>query len=156
MKLEQIAATPVSEISLREPVRIKPESTLFEAVIALHEHRRGAAIVEDENERLLGIFTERDLMLRVDHSNHDWHDRPVSAYMSRGIITVATNESLANAIERMNDGGFRHLPVTDERGRTVGILSIRDILAHIAEYFPEEFINLPPDPEHEASGRWGG
>ena len=44
MKLEQIAATPVSEISLREPVRIKPESTLFEAVIALHQHRRGAAI----------------------------------------------------------------------------------------------------------------
>jgi CBS domain-containing protein len=156
MKLEHIAATPISDLSLRDPVRAKPDSTLFQIVTDLREHRRGAAIVEDQGGRLLGIFTERDLMLRVDHTKHDWHELPVSAFMSRAIITVATTESLAAAIERMNDGGFRHLPVVDESGRTIGILSIRDILAHITEYFPEEFINLPPDPGHEASGRWGG
>ena len=156
MKLEQIAATPISDLALRDPVRGKPDDTLFQIVTALREHRRGAAIIEDEGGRLLGIFTERDLMLRVDHANQDWHERPVSVYMSRALITVATNETLSHALDRMSDGGFRHLPVVGERGRTVGILSIRDILAHITEYFPGEFINLPPGPGHEASGRWGG
>ena len=154
--LQEIADTPVSDLSLREPVRVGPETPLFEVVAKLREQRRGAAIVEDGNGQLIGIFTERDLMARVDHDNHGWHERPVSEVMTAGPSTVSPDQSLAGALERMGAGSFRHLPIVDGDGRASALVSIRDILGHVVEHYPEEFLNLPPDPEHEMSGRWGG
>jgi CBS domain-containing protein len=154
--LAEIAATPVSDIPLREPVRARAHTPLIEVVSTMHEMRRGASIVEDDHGRLAGIFTERDLMLRVEHGDSSWHRRPVGEVMTRDPIRIAPTESLSTALRRMREAGCRHLPVADGQGKTTGVLSIRDILAHIAEFFPEEFLNLPPDPDHEASRRWGG
>jgi CBS domain-containing protein len=118
--------------------------------------RRGATIVEDDQGRIAGIFTERDLMVRVEHGDSSWHRKPVGEVMTRDPVRIAPTDSLSTALRRMRETKCRHLPVTDDQGKTAGVVSIRDILAHIAEYFPEEFLNLPPDPEHEASSRWGG
>lgn len=154
--LEELAATLVSDISLREPARVSTHTPLLDVVATMHEMRRGATIVEDEQGRIAGIFTERDLMLRVEYGDSSWQRRPVGEVMTRDPIRVAPTESLSTALRRMRHTGCRHLPVTDAQERAVGILSIRDILAHMAEFFPEEFLNLPPDPEHAASRRWGG
>jgi CBS domain-containing protein len=154
--LAEIAATPVSDIPLREPARARGHTPLIEVVSTMHEMRRGATIVEDDQGRIAGIFTERDLMLRVEHGDSSWHRQPVGEVMTRDPIRIAPTESLATALRRMREGGCRHLPVADSQGMTTGVLSIRDILARIAEFFPEEFLNLPPDPDHEASRRWGG
>jgi CBS domain-containing protein len=154
--LEEIAATPVSDIPLREPARARTDTPLIDVVSAMHEMRRGATIIEDDQGRIAGIFTERDLMVRVEHGDSSWHRQPVGEVMTRDPVRIAPTESLSTALRRMRQTGCRHLPVTDDQGKTAGVVSIRDLLAHIAEYFPEEFLNLPPDPEHEASRRWGG
>lgn len=154
--LEEIALTPVGDLKARTPARARPETTLFEVVARMREARRGAALIEDHEQRLVGIFTERDLMLRVDHGDPSWPDRPVSEVMTRYPVTIPATASLARALRQMRKGPFRHLPVMDGQGRARGILSIRDILAYMAEHFPAEFLNLPPDPEHEANERWGG
>ncbi|MER3520780.1 MAG: CBS domain-containing protein, partial [Acidimicrobiia bacterium] len=57
-------------------------------------------------------------------------------------VTVSLASSIKDAIEKLREGGFRHLPVVDEDGKPSGLLSIRDILAEIAEYFPQEVSNL--------------
>lgn len=154
--LQEIAATPISDISLRDPVRVRPDTQLFSVVAQLREVRAGAALVEDDDGRLLGIFTERDLMTRIDHHNFDWHKQPVSEVMTRDPRTADADESLAGALSLMGAGSFRHLPIIAGDNRASGLVSIRDILAHIVEHYPEEFLNLPPDPEREMSGRWGG
>ena len=154
--IQEIATTLVSELALREPVRTKPDTQLFQVVSQLREVRRGAAIIEDDNGKLLGIFTERDLMRRVNHQNFDWHTQPVSSVMSPDPQSVTGDTTLAGALECMGVGGFRHLPILDDNNHATGVLSIRNILAHIVEHFPAEFLNLPSDPEHEMSGRWGG
>lgn len=154
--LKEIAATPVTEIDIREPVRVAPETPLIEVVTRLREKRRGAAIVEDGG-KVVGIFTERDLMLRVDHTaGAGWHSQPVRDYMTKNVIMVSTRDSIAAAVQKMKSGEFRHLPIDLGPGKEVGLVSIRDILAYIAEHYPAEFLNLPPDPEHEARRRWGG
>lgn len=153
--LENIAATPISEINMREPVRAAADTPLMDVVTRMREMRRGAAIIEDDGS-LVGIFTERDLMLRVDHSNQDWHRRPVGEVMTKDLIMVSGRDALSVALQKMNKGFFRHLIVDRGPGQPAGLVSIRDILAHIVEFYPQEFINLPPDPEHEAQNRWGG
>ena len=154
--MEKIARTPIRDIKARAPVRVHLRAPLIDAVTLLRERRRGAVIVEDDGGRIAGIFTERDLITRIDHADHRWHTRPVEDHMTRTPYTLPQTGTVADAVRLMNSGTFRHLPIVDDDRRVVGILSIRDILAHIAEHYPKEFLNLPPDPEHEASSRWGG
>jgi CBS domain-containing protein len=154
--LKEIAATAVTEIDIREPVRVTPDTTLIDVVTRLREKRRGAAIIE-EGGKVVGIFTERDLMLRVDHtSGQGWHKKPVRDFMTKNVVMVSARDSIATAVQKMKSGEFRHLPIDLGSGKPVGLVSIRDILAYIAEHYPAEFLNLPPDPEHEARRRWGG
>ena len=154
--LKEIASTPVNEVNIREPVRVAPSTSLLDVVTRMREKRRGSAIIEDGG-RVVGIFTERDLMLRVDHtSGQGWHQKPVSEVMTRDVVMISSRDSIAAAVQKMKAGDFRHLPVDQGPGKAVGLISIRDILAYIAEHYPAEFLNLPPDPEHEARRRWGG
>lgn len=153
--LKEIASTPVSEINIREPVRVQGDAKLGDVVATMREMHRGAAIVEADG-KVVGIFTERDLMLRVDHSSQNWRDSPVSDVMTKEVVLVDARESLSVAVKKMQSGLFRHLPVVFGAERPVGLVSIRDILAYIAEHFPAEFLNLPPDPELEARNQWGG
>jgi len=151
-----LATTPLREVRLREAVRMPPDAPLLDAVTMLRERKRGAVIVQDDKGTLLGIFTEHDLIERVDHQSHDWHRLAVADCMTTSPSTAGPDASIADAIHLMQKGGFRNLPIVDHDGHATGIVTVRDILRHIAEQFPKEFLNLPPDPGREANSRWGG
>lgn len=154
--LDKIAATSIGVIECREPVRIGSNTILRDATSAMTEGNRGAAIIEDEDGRLLGIFTERHLMSALDHGSLDWHGRPVDEIMKQNPKTIMESQSIREALAIMTAGKIRYLPIVDSENRVKGIASIRDILVHVASYFPEEFLNLPPDPDLEATDQWGG
>ncbi len=154
--LAEIAATPIGTIVRRQPVRVQPDTTLGEVVAALREKVRGAVLVEDQAGHITGIFSERDLMLRVDHTDPAWTAVTVKTVMTPNPRTIRENEPIEDALNVMLTGGHRHLPIVDAEGALVGIVSVRDILIHIVGFFPADFINLPIDPEREASGLWGG
>src|SRR5690606_34551238 len=106
--LKEIASTPVSDINIREPVRVAPDTPLIDVVTRMREQRRGAAIVEDGG-KVTGIFTERDLMLRVDHTKGKaWHQQPVSEFMTRDVVMIAASDPLSEALKKMKQGLFRH------------------------------------------------
>ena len=153
--LAEIAATPIGTIVRRLPVRVTPETPLGEVVAALREKGRGAVLVEEDG-RITGICSERDVMLRIDHGDPSWTARPVREVMTRAPRTIREDEQIEDALNTMLTGGHRHLPIVDAAGALLGIVSIRDILVHVVGFFPADFINLPPDPDHEASGVWGG
>ena len=154
-KLADIAATPIREISNREPVRVSGDTPVIDVIESLRQHGRGAAVIEDDT-GVAGIFTERDVMKRIDHSDHSWHSKPVREVMTEKLATIRPDQSLRDAIDQMIAGHFRHLPIVDSDGSLSGVLSIRDLLAYIVEHFPADFVNLPSDPDHEASKPWGG
>ncbi|MBY0231110.1 MAG: CBS domain-containing protein, partial [Gemmataceae bacterium] len=90
----------------------------------------GAVLVLDGMGGLAGIFTERDLLLKVDLEDAREMARPVADFMTRRPETVGDTDPLAFALHRMDCGGYRHLPVM--RGRELaGIVSVRDMLGHI-------------------------
>jgi CBS domain-containing protein len=153
--LAEIASTPIGDIARRPPVRVSPDTPLSDVVRELRERNRGAVIVEDAA-GIVGIFSERDVMARVDHASPTWQSMPVSEVMTRSPRTIRVDARIEESINLMVTGDYRHLPLVDESNKVVGIVSIRDILAHIVSFFPGDFLNLPPDPEREARSLWGG
>ena len=96
----------------------------------------------------VGIFTERDYLDKVAGLPPlAWDEArlaPIESYMTPSPRTMPAGESLETAIRLMTAGGYRHLPLVDGSGALVGLLSARDIMHHLAEYFPVEVMNLPP------------
>jgi CBS domain-containing protein len=155
MQIDQLAGTPVRAVTRRPEVRVGADDPMWKVVAAMKEGRRGAVLVEEDG-ALVGIFTERDLMTRLDHSSLDWLHIAIRDVMTPRPMAIHPEDTIAEAMRRLNQGKRRHLPVTDSAGKILGIISIRDLLAHVANHFPDDFVNLPPDPDHEASGEWGG
>ncbi len=156
MNLKDVADYPIRKLRRRSLVCVSTATPLLEVVDLMHDKKRGAIAVVDSEGVMVGIFSIRDLMRRVDHTNTRWHSLPVSEVMTPRPVCVAEDESLSVALELMEEGGFRHLPRVDERGRPTAILSVRDVLVYISECFPKEFLNLPVDPTNTATQPWGG
>jgi CBS domain-containing protein len=102
--------------------------TVLETVCAMVERNIGAVPVI-HNGKLVGIFSERDLMRRVVAEGRDPKCTCMAEVMTDDPMTISTSEELANCMALMRRHGFRHLPVCQD-GRLVGIVSLRDILLH--------------------------
>jgi CBS domain-containing protein len=114
----------VKDLMTRSLLFVDPETTLGEASTLMAERAVGSALVR-ENERLVGILTERDVV-RAMSSAHDAPMRPVIEWMTKHPTTMPPDTPVKEALRTMVDGGFRHLPIT-EGDRAVGMVSIRDI-----------------------------
>jgi len=109
---------------------VPPSATVGEAIRTMMANQVGAVLVADEQGRLLGIFSERDLLTKVAGEHTDWEGRAVREFMTPNPETVTAADKLAFVLHKMDIGGYRHLPVMDE-GKPVGVVSVRDMLRHI-------------------------
>jgi len=100
--------------------------TVQRACERMVEHRIGALVVLD-GEQVVGIFTERDLLTRVVTVGLNVHETRVGEAMSSRLIVTSPTETYAACLEKMQRGGFRHLPIVSE-GRLMDIVSLRDLL----------------------------
>ena len=133
----------VSRLYPSQPWLVQAGQPVADAVKLMREKRVGCVLV-CEQRRIVGIFTERDLVRRVLAQGKSL-DTPISECMTPGPVTVDPKDSIGCAIKRMQKGGYRHLPVVID-DRPVGILSVKRIVHYLAEHFPATVYNLPPDP----------
>ena len=148
--MHMLALATVGDLSPRPYGRVLVDAPMWKVVAEMKAHGRGCVLVVDDTGELVGIFTERDLLSRVDHSDVLWAHGVVGDLMTPAPMVVRRDDSLAEAMRRLTQGRRRHLPIVDERGAILGLMSIRDILAYIASKFPEDMVNLPPGPDHES------
>jgi CBS domain-containing protein len=120
----------------QELVQLAPGATVREAARKMAERRVGAALVT-EGGRLVGIFTERDLLNRVVARDLDPAATKLADVMTRDPATVGPSQRAVDALHLMHDGGFRHLPVV-EQGRVRGIVSLRDFMTGEIEVMQAE------------------
>ncbi|MDE2374114.1 MAG: CBS domain-containing protein [Hyphomicrobiales bacterium] len=113
----------------REIVTIEPNASLTNAVHLLADKNIGAALILGADHRIAGIISERDIVRALAERGAAALAEPVSRTMTRKVETCTEGESVANIMERMTAGKFRHMPVVDQ-GRLVGIVSIGDIVKH--------------------------
>jgi CBS domain-containing protein len=129
MDLLRIASVPAATVS--------PETAVLEAVRLMSDERVGAVAVTHEG-KLTGIFTERDLMIRVVLEGRDPGATRVGDVMTGQCISAKNDMSMGEALQLMTERHFRHLPVVDENDRVLGLLSIRNLLHNRVDKLSQE------------------
>jgi CBS domain-containing protein len=115
-----------SVVEPRKLVVAAPDATVYEAARLMKKGKVGALLVVAEG-RLVGIFTERDVLFRVTAAGRDPGMTRLSSVMTRNPQTVAPDDTFGRALLLMHDKGLRHVPVV-EGGRPVGMISARNAL----------------------------
>jgi CBS domain-containing protein len=104
---------PLRVLNPRSPLSVAPTATLREAVTIMREHHIGCVLVV-EHDRLKGILTERDLLLKMEGAALD---EPVARFMTADPETLELDDPIVWALNRMSVGGYRHVPLVDREGR---------------------------------------
>ena len=144
---------PIKNLKLHKPVEVSPTQHVADAVALMQKHKVGCVLVT-EGGKMSGIFTERDVLTRVV-GKKDFEKVQVKDVMTAKPESFEHDDSLAYVLNAMTVGGYRHVPVVDEKGKPVAVLSVRDIMSFIIEHFPEEVLNLPPGPIRKTEQREG-
>jgi CBS domain-containing protein len=110
------------------PAAVPLTANVADAIEAMIQRRMGAAAVVDEQGIVAGVFTERDVMTRVALSGRDPHKIPIIDVMTTPVLMATRSTSIAEATAVMINHQKRHLPVVEDDGRLIGILSIRHVL----------------------------
>jgi len=105
--------------------------------------------------RLVGIFTERDVLTKVVGTTLDIDRKFVDAVMTPDPEALGPDDLVTYALNKMSVGGFRHIPLVDADERPVGIVSMRNVVDFIAELFRTQVLNLPPSPNNITRTREG-
>jgi len=113
----------------RDVVTIEPNASLAAAAKLLAEKGIGAVLILGADRRIIGILSERDIVRALAERGADALDEPVSGAMTRKVFTCNESETVANIMERMTTGKFRHVPVVDQ-GQLVGMVSIGDVVKY--------------------------
>ena len=124
-------------IGQQQLVMLPSSATVREAAICMSERQVGAVLVTCDG-ALEGIFTERDLLHRVVAPGRDPNGTRLVEVMTKNPDTIEADDYAIEALSRMSERGYRHLPVLDQ-GRLVGIVSRRDFLGEEIILVEEEF-----------------
>ena len=127
---------PVQVLHPRKPITARPEATLRDAIQIMLCSGVGSLLVVDRAGKLVGVFSERDLLTKVAGLHDPYSHLPVSQFMTPNPETVTADDTLAFALHKMDIGGYRHLPVA-RSGRPEGMISVRDLLRHIVRLCKE-------------------
>jgi CBS domain-containing protein len=117
----------LDDLGVGTPTIVNADAALGAAITRMHEVPTDCLLVTD-GDRLVGIFTERDAVLKVAGVKLDAFD--VRDFMTRDPVVLRHDDTIAIAINKMAVGGFRHIPIVED-GRPIGVVAARDVFRHI-------------------------
>jgi len=123
------------------PVTVSPEDTVSHAIEISMPARVGAVAVM-EADRLVGIFTERDVMLKVVHRGLDARTTVIKSVMTPNPLTVTPNQTPQEVLQLMLARHIRHMPIVRPSGELVGLLSIRNVLQFMVEHLNQDLQHI--------------
>jgi len=138
-----ILEEPIVSLKPAQPVCVRPKDSFRQAIEAMNAAKLGCALVT-EDDRLVGILTERDVLRHVVGKLD--LESPVEQAMTRHPETVRPVDGIAFALNKMSVGGYRNIPVVDDDGKPIGVVTVRHFMRFIVSLFPAAVLNLPPEP----------
>lgn len=146
---------PISEISLPSVISVNYKMKLKEAISLMQKRKVGSLVIIDDKDELVGIFTERDVLMRVIGIIANWEETPLSDVMTATPQTLQKGDEIAYVLNNMHVGGYRHIPIVDENDRPISMVSIKDVVRWVLDHFPKEITNLTGEPYRGVKSREG-
>ena len=135
---------PISTLNTNNIILVSKGTTIQEVIEKFQQKKVACVLIGDEF--LEGIFTERDVIIKLAGRGLDYRKEIIENHMTYFPESLRNSDSIAFALNRMTEGGYRHIPIVNSRGKPVGLIGILDIVSHLAEYFSQDVLNLPPLP----------
>jgi CBS domain-containing protein len=155
-RVPSLADEKLKVLSRRDPVSVRPGTSLAECLRAIQQTGTGDSVfVTRPDGRLTGVLTERDIFGRLVGGDVDL-SLPVETLMTAQPHTLNLEQPVRAAIDLMQTGRYRNIPIVDDDGLLVGVVRPQDLLKYLAEAFPEELLNLPPRPHQQMEQPEGG
>jgi CBS domain-containing protein len=145
---------PLKMVPVVPPIVVERGTSVLNAAKLMQKEHVGCVLVVEKG-KLEGIFTERDILMKVVGTGSDLTKTKVEEVMTSNPETLQPDDVLAYALNYMRVGGYRHVPVVDEQERPVGVVSVKNIIDYLADYFPQDILSLPPRPIRTTKEREG-
>ena len=156
-RVPSLADERLKVLSRGDPVTVPPGTSLADCVRAIQRTGTGDSVfVTDPDGRLAGVLTERDIFGRLVGGDVVDLNRPVETLMTTDPRRLHLEQPVRDAIDLMQTGRYRNIPIVDDDGLLVGVVRPQDVLKYLAEAFPEELLNLPPRPHQQMEQPEGG
>lgn len=124
-------AKSIGLLNPKHSTNVSYQASVADVVRTLQQNKIGCVCVTNEKGALVGIFSERDLVLKVCLKVPDLDVVRIADYMTANPQSANMTTTIAYALTLMSHGGFRHLPLTDDDGVPVGMVSVKDIIDYI-------------------------
>ncbi|HUU83643.1 MAG TPA: CBS domain-containing protein [Phycisphaerae bacterium] len=134
--LAELASDKLSDLIPRTPVQLSPDTPVRETITRLADSGRNCALVVRDNV-LVGILTERDILMKIALDYEALADRPISDFMTPNPESLGEQDNIAFGLNRMTAGDYRHVPI-QEGGRPLGVVAVRDVLGYLVRRHPEQ------------------
>jgi CBS domain-containing protein len=146
-RVPALADEKLHVISRRDPVTVAPGTSLAECIRTIQRTGTGDSVfVTRADGVLVGVLTERDIFGRLVGGDVVDLEQPVDGLMTTKPHHLHLYETVRDAIDLMQTGRYRNIPLLDDEDHLEGVVRPQDILKFLAESFPEELLNLPPRP----------
>lgn len=134
------------------PAKVNPETTIADAINLMIASRVGAVAVVDKENKVAGIFTERDVLKKFALSGKNPQKTEIREFMNTPVMMATVHTTPGEALAVMVEKHIRHLPVVDDQTRLLGILSIRNLLESQVDELRQELDSLETALTNDAAG----
>lgn len=149
--MQQLVGEVLAQKALSELVTVDASATVADAVAVMAQRRVGAVVIRNEDGLADGIFTERDVLVRIVNAGRDPKTTPISLVMTRDVRFVTPGTTVEAALSLMHVNRHRHLLVIDGP-RLYGLISIGDLVRHLIEHGEGRFEAAVRDAAPPAAG----
>ena len=144
----------IFSIGIKKAVLINEDASIG-AVIKSMQTAHSSCVIIIKNNKISGIFTERDIVTKIVAKNVDYKNEKICDYMTNNPEILQSDDSIAFALNKMVDGGFRHVPIVHSKSKDIFVISMQDIINSIGDYYFADILNLPPKPLRSSSHKEG-
>lgn len=141
--------TVIESISQSHVLTVQPQASAYDAACVMVKGRCGSVLIVDGGGAMLGILTERDLMVKIVAKRRDPEATPVAEVMTHNPHFISPETTVADALLIMQRHNFRHLPIISSTSKILGVFSIRDAMARemveaesMADLIDQQFTNV--------------
>lgn len=131
-------------VARSKPLVVSEQTPVADVLRKMRAARSACALV-CKAKKLVGIFTERDYLVKIAGDGKA-AARPIKSFMTTGVVVADLDGTVGAAVKLMNARGLRNLPVVDAKGAPASVVTVGAIISHLASHYPASVVNRPSQP----------